>query len=184
PKWVIGRKHLADLGDKWEEDVRPRDGVVRERAGEQLSAFAVVDTVLLQRLPDALCDPAVGLAMQYARIDGPAHVVDGGVADDLDRPKFEVDFDFADVTAIGEAADPDGLIAFGGQRPGQIAGEIVAAHRLACHVEYPDGAIGPLHGEIAAREFDVVLGGFEHVGGNSLALGDQRIRRFADDDAG
>ena len=118
------------------------------------------------------------------RIDRAADVVDGGVADDLDRPQFEIDLDFADMAAIGKAADRDGLIAFGGQGSAQIGGEIVAAHRLACRLEYADGAVGTLHGESAAGEFDVVLGRFEHVGSDPLALGDDRVRRLADDDAG
>ena len=92
---IVGRKHLANLGGEGEEIVGPRDRIIRERARQQLAALPVVDAAFEQGLPDPLCDPAMGLAMQYARIDRAADVVDGGIADDLDRPQFEVDLDFA-----------------------------------------------------------------------------------------
>jgi len=43
--------------------------------------------------------------------------------------------------------------------------------------------VGAFDEEIAAGEFDVVFGGFEHVSGDALALRDQCVRRIADDDA-
>src|SRR5262245_16720221 len=88
---IVRRWHLADLGGKREKIARPRDGVVHERAREQLGAVAVVDAALVQGLADALRDRAMGLTMQDAGIDGAADVVDGGISDDLDRPQFEVD---------------------------------------------------------------------------------------------
>src|SRR5262249_61232569 len=66
---------------------------------------------------------------------------------------------------------------------GHFVRYVAAAKRLTRHFEYPDGAVGAFDDEIAAGKFDVVLGGFEYVGGDALAPRDQRIRRLADDDA-
>ena len=131
---------------------------------------AVVDAAFDQRLADALRDRAVGLAVQDQRIDGAADVVDGGIADELDRSQLGIDLDLADMAAVGKAADPDRLVALGRQRAAQIVRQIVALAGRARHLEYPDRAVGAFHGEHAGGEFDVVLGGFEHVGGDLLAL--------------
>src|SRR5215831_14705019 len=122
PERVVRRRHLADLGGKRGKIACPRDGVVHERAREQLGAVAVVDAALVQGLADALRDRAMGLAMQDAGIDGAADVVDGGISDDLDRPQFEVDLDLANVAAIGTSPDRNGLVAFRRQRSRQFAG--------------------------------------------------------------
>src|SRR5262249_8571422 len=156
PQRIVRRRHLADLGDEREEIARPRDGVVHERTREQLGAVAIVDAALVQGLADALRDRAMGLAVQDAGIDSAADVV-GGVPDEPDRPQSGVAPALAGVAAVRASPDRTGLVAFRRQRPRQFAGQIVAATRLARHVEYADGAVGAFDDEIAGGKFDVML---------------------------
>jgi len=77
------RRHLADASVEERQSICPRHGVVHERARQQLSAPGIVKTLLKQRLPEALHDSAVGLAVDDQRIDGAAHVIDGRIFDDF-----------------------------------------------------------------------------------------------------
>ena len=81
-----------------------RHGVIHERAGDDL-ALGVEPDVLHQHLPDALGDAAVDLAVQQQRIDHGADIVDHAVADDLDDAGLLIDFELADMAAIGIVRD-------------------------------------------------------------------------------
>jgi hypothetical protein len=48
--------------------IRPRHAVIHERAGEELTAHRVIDTVLAERLADALHDAAMDLALDDHRV--------------------------------------------------------------------------------------------------------------------
>ena len=50
---------------------------------------------------DALRDAAMDLARQQQRIQREAEIIDDGVADDRRDPRLGIDFDFADMRAVG-----------------------------------------------------------------------------------
>ena len=68
--------------------------------------LGVETDVFHQHLAGALRDAAVDLAVQQHRIEHGADVVDDAVAHDLDFAGFLVDFDFADVAAVGKVLRP------------------------------------------------------------------------------
>src|SRR6266446_7283379 len=66
----MGRRgHLADLRRERGQHVGARHGVVHQRRRQQLTRVGVVVAVFPQRLPDALSDAAVRLAVEDHRID-------------------------------------------------------------------------------------------------------------------
>ena len=76
----------------------PGHGVVEHRARQELAVVAV-DRALPERLPDALGDPAVELAVDDHRVDLPADVVDGDIAHEIDLARLLVDLDDRDMGA-------------------------------------------------------------------------------------
>ena len=66
--------------------------------------------LLEQCLAHALGDAAMGLAVQDHRIDRPTDIVDRGIADDLNRTRFRIDLDFANLRAVGETCDRQDLV--------------------------------------------------------------------------
>ena len=68
--------------------------------------------------------------------------------------------------------------------PRKSSGTVFAVGRRGRDVENPDRAVGAFDGEAAAGKGDVVLGGFQHVGGDLLALLDDQVGGVAHDDAG
>ena len=82
--------------------------------------------MLEQRLSDALGDAAMGLTVDDQRVHRPAHIIDRGVTDNLDKTHFRIDLDFAHVAAIGEARLIHGLVAFSDQRSAEILRQIGA----------------------------------------------------------
>src|SRR5262245_23592637 len=101
-EWVVraGSDGLRDLERR--QIVSARHGVVHVTAREQLSALAVVDAVLEQRLSDALRDSTVDLSLDDHRIDHVAEVITCGECDDGHRARLRIDLDLADVRARGE----------------------------------------------------------------------------------
>src|SRR5271169_5110528 len=83
---------------------------------QQLPGLGIVMAVFEPRLADALGDPAMGLAVHDHRGDRAADIVDRGVADDLDRTRFGIDLDLADLRAVWETRD-QGLVGHCGERP-------------------------------------------------------------------
>ena len=81
--------------------VGARHAVIVQRAGEQL-ARVVVDAALQQRLPNALGDPALHLALDDHRVDDAPDVIDGGKVDDLCNAGLGVNLYLADMTTAGE----------------------------------------------------------------------------------
>ena len=75
---------------------------IHEAAGQVLPRPTVVDDLLHQRLAQPLRHAAVDLALQSDRVHHRADIVDHDVADDLQRAGIGVDFDLADVAAIGK----------------------------------------------------------------------------------
>ncbi len=67
--------------------------------------------------------------------------------------------------------------------PAQFLRHGFAVRRGLRHIEQSDRAVGALDGEAAACEGDILLGGFEHVRGDLLALLDDLVGRLAHDDA-
>ena len=90
---------------------RARNRVVHEARRERLARFGVVDEALAQRLPDALDGAAFELADHDHRIDDAPDVVDRPVAVELHGAGIGIDFDFADVAAVGPARRVDGALA-------------------------------------------------------------------------
>ena len=63
-------------------------------------------------------------------------IVDGGVPHNFDDTGVRINLDLADMAAIGKASEIDDLIAFSREGPAQIVGQVVAAQRLGCDLEY------------------------------------------------
>ena len=95
--------------------------------------------VLEQRLPGALGDAAVDLAVDDQRVDGKSDVVDRGIADEGDHAGLRVDFDLANVAAVGEARLRHGLVALRRERAAQVRRQVGALERGARDLEQADG---------------------------------------------
>ena len=96
---VARRGGLGAAGVEVRQVGRARDEVVDHRAGDEV-ALGVVDGLLVQRLRDALGEPAVDLALDDDRVDDLADVVDADVLADLGEPGLGVDLDRAQVRAV------------------------------------------------------------------------------------
>ena len=92
-----------------------------------MSTRGLIHALLEERLPDALRDPSMRLAMHDERVDRAAHVIDGRIFHDIDRARLRIDLYLADVTPERKSAYPDGLVAFGLEWSAQIVRE-VASH--------------------------------------------------------
>ena len=68
------------------ERVGARHRVLHERGGQELAGLRLVDDLLHQRLPHALRDAAVDLALERDGIDDGADVVDDHVATSVTTP--------------------------------------------------------------------------------------------------
>ena len=112
------------------------------------------------------------LAVHDHRIDRAADIIDGGITDQFDDAGLGVDLDLADMAAIGEGGEIDGLVAFGGERPAQFVGKIVAPRRLGGNFEDPERAVGALDREAAIDEFDIGRVGLQDVARDLQAFGD------------
>ena len=77
-----------------------RQRIIHERAGQEL-AILVVHRHFHQRLSDALDHAAVQLAFDDQRVDDGAEVIDRGIFDHGDHAGVGIQFDFADMTAVG-----------------------------------------------------------------------------------
>src|ERR1700681_3466177 len=150
--------------------------VVEKARGQGLSGFAVIDEPLAQRLSDALRRAALELADDDHGIDDAAHVVDRPVAGQLNRARLRIDFDFADVAAVGP----------GGTGDGARRVEHNALLRLpAGDLEQANAPIGTGDAEHAVAVFDVTGRRFHFIrrhgfGFSDGAIGSDAYRGSAD----
>src|SRR5215472_4549925 len=128
-------------------------------------------------------DAAMDLAMDDQWVDGAADIVDRRIADDLDDAGIGIDIDLADMAAIREAREIDGLVAFGGKRPAQLLRQVVAAQRRRCGLEYADRPVGALDAKTAVGEFEIGRSCLQHVAGDLRAFGDDVAGCVEHDDA-
>ena len=131
--------------------------------------------VLEQRLADALGDAAVDLAVDDERVHRTPDIIDRGIIDERHLAGIRIDLDLADMRAVRVARLHHGFVASSRERSAQIFRQISALDRRARHLEQSDGVVGALHGETAARKFDVGGGGFQKMFGNAQAFFDQAI---------
>ena len=99
PKRVGGRRHGVIHQFNLTEESGTRHEVIHETAREHLAALRVVVAVLEQRLPQALRDAAVRLAIDDLRTHGTTDVIHGRVAHEFIAPRLRIDLEFDDVTA-------------------------------------------------------------------------------------
>jgi hypothetical protein len=142
--------------------------------------LGVVDALLPQRLPDPLRDAAVALAMDQQRVHRPAAIVNRSIPDDLDEAGLRIDLHLAHCGSIGIRRDAHRLVADRHQRAAQIGRDIVA-ERASGDLEQANSAVGPLYNEAPEREFDILLGGFEHGASDAAPPVDDGVRGFGDD---
>jgi hypothetical protein len=82
--------------------IRAGHAIIHERAGEELAAHRVIDTVLAERLADALHDAAMDLALDDHRVQHYADIVDRGVSNEIQLAGIRIDLDLGDMTAAGK----------------------------------------------------------------------------------
>src|SRR5262249_39679999 len=130
----------------------------------------VVMTALIQRLPDALDDPAMDLAFDDERVDRAPDVVHRGVAHDLHRSQIRIDLDLAHVAAVGEGSDVDGLVGKRPERTPEILGQLLELRPGPGDLEQADRASLGLAREAAVAEPALARLALEHEGGEPRAL--------------
>jgi len=84
--WVQGWVSSVSAARKGRSPAR--QGVVHERGGKELAV--AVGRGLGERLPDALGEPAVDLALDDHRVDDGADIVNRVIGDDFGRAGFRV----------------------------------------------------------------------------------------------
>src|SRR5262249_32263115 len=150
------------------------------RAGDEL-AVLVVDRALEQRLPHALRDAAVNLALDDHRVDHGAEIIDRGPGDDLAFAGLRIDLDLADVAAGGRG-DSGAIVACAllQTRVQLLAGEFVRALGVERDLAPGRRLVGARDRELAVLEDEVAFGRLQHVGRNLLRLGFDLVERLHD----
>src|SRR5262249_41916050 len=92
--------HVAEVSRYITHVVGARHAVVHIGAGEELSAGAVIDHVLHQRLPDSLRDPALDLTLADHGVDRAAAVIDHAVTIDGDAAGRRIELDLAHMATV------------------------------------------------------------------------------------
>ena len=155
-------------------------GVVHERAGQELPALRIDPDLFQQRLADALGDAAVQLAGIEHRVDHPPGVRNSGVAHDLDDARVGIDLHLADLRGarpVPVFRGEPGLRAEPGLETGRQGRRL---HRGMRDVGERHRPVGSCHREAGIGIGDVGLGRFEQVGGDALALVDHLVGGEAD----
>ena len=163
------------------EVVGARHRVVHVAAGEQLTAFGVVDTVLHQRLPQALRHAAVHLPVHDHRVDDVAEVVAGGEAVHAHHTRGWVDFHLADVGAcrVGEVAGVvEGVLVQA--RFQLVVGEVVRHVGRQADAGKGHALVGAGDLEHAVLKQHVGVGRFHQVRRYFLAFGDDLVECLDD----
>ena len=153
--------------------------VIHVRAAQQLPGF-VVDAVFQQRLADALRQAAVNLAFDDHGVHDVAKIVHGNELLDVDDAGFGIDLHFADMRPgrIGEVRRiVEGFFGKPRLQVWRIVGRDVGRER---HLAKGKRLIGVRDFETAFVEGHLILAGFQHVGGDLLALGDDLVGRLDD----
>ena len=154
--------------DQLDLDIRqvrcPRQRIVRETPGQELTGLRVVHCVLQQGLPDTLGDAAMNLPAHDHRVHDPTHVVTNDVTHDVDRTCLGIHLHLGQVAPVREGMhlDRDFL---GGVKPGSATPPLL---RREGQNVYPQ--VGPADVERAVQELDVRFGGLELFRGCGFAL--------------
>ena len=85
--------------------------IVHERPGEKLSIIVIL-TVFHEHLSKSLANSAVHLSMNDWRIDDRADIVNRDIAVNGDFSGFWLNFDFADMAAVGKVHVRRYVVAF------------------------------------------------------------------------
>ena len=152
--------------------VRARDGVIHERAADELTG-GVVDGVLGQRLAEPLRHAAVDLARDDGVIQHVAAIADRRIGNDRHRAGRRIDFDLGDVAAVRERRRClDGCLGV----------EALGDHRVACqfsstlgHFEQRHLARRSAHAEPAVAVIDIAVARLQQHGGDALAFLDHLV---------
>src|SRR5258706_4161199 len=108
---IARRRDRAVVQPNIGDTVRAGYFVIHERAREKLARGRLVDRVLAHRLPDALRDAAVQLAVEQDVVDDAAAIIDRGVTQNFDDAGLGVDLDLGDVRAALEGTPQADLAA-------------------------------------------------------------------------
>src|SRR5205807_4228294 len=136
--------------------VGARHAVVHKGSGKQLPAVLIVDRLLIQGLADALRDAALDLSFDDHVIDDAADVVATDEARELDLSGLGIEFDLANLGAVGP-----------GRRRGRL-GRRYAERLLRLarrELSEPDGAVGAGNPEGAVAILDVARRRLERLRG-------------------
>src|SRR5262252_8022230 len=144
----------------------------------------IIGAQLPQRLADSLSGSAMRLSVNDEWVDGSADIVDRRIANQFECAGLAIDLDLADMRAVGKTKLQDGFVACCLESAAQIFRHAFAACCRCRDVKNSKRTIGALNSVATAGEYDVVFGGFEHMGRDVLALLDNRISGFAHDDTG
>src|SRR6185503_7750946 len=130
--------------------------------GRGLQLAVLVHRALEKRLADALRQAAVELAFDDHRIDHRADIVDGAVTQDPDRAGVAVDFELADMHAVGEGEVRRIVV---GRFVESRLDFLVAVRGIGSARDVPEGnpAIRAGYAELAGLELDVALRRLEQM---------------------
>src|SRR5271169_5050006 len=134
-----------------------RHRIVHKAARDELRRRAVVDGVFIKRLPDALRNAAMLLAVDDHRIQHLSEIIDHDVAVDRDLSGLRVDLDLHRMCAVWMAWRL-GRMTAGAFEPYPKSGH--RPHRREGCLRYFDewdGLVGASNLEVAVLEFDVTL---------------------------
>jgi len=155
-----------------------RDRVVGQVTAQQLPALRIINGAFEHRLADALGDAAMNLPGQQQRVDDDAEIVDDDITLDDDLPGVRVDFDFADMAAIGEGRrrrDEMPGLGKAGVDPWRQLRRVKSGAR---HLLDRDPAVGAAYRETAVIKGDIGFRRFKQMRRDLAALGDQFVGRF------
>ena len=144
-----------------------------------MSGFRVVDNVLHQRLADALRQAAVDLPLADQRVDHAPQVVDHGVAVDAHLAGMRVDFQFANVAAVGVVGRIGIPRSTGFQADAQILWYACRTVERLCDIRKAHALVGAGDAEPAFVEFDIAGGRLHQMRRHQLCFFDHGERSLA-----
>ena len=125
-------------------------------------------------------DAAVDLSLDDHRVDHGAEVVHGGIVDDLDLAGVGIDLDLADMRSRRKR-EVEGIVERVFLEPGLDTFGVVVRHvGRKGDLGNAHGLVGAGDGEVALPKLDIRFGGFQCMGGDLLALGDDLVDRLDD----
>src|SRR5579872_185939 len=126
----------------------------------------------------------MSLAVNNEWVDGSPDIVDRRVANQFESAGVRIDFNFADMSPVGKTKLQDGFVACCLKRSAQLFRKALADCCSGRDLENSNRTIGAFDRVATAGEYDVIFGGFEHIGGDPFALFDNGVAGLAHDDAG